>query len=73
MARPLAFDASFKIFSTCDPFFSLSEIHHIKLFLQLASELKGTELHCPVNSSSKMLIEVDRAHLMEFFKDYTML
>ena len=43
------------------------------LSLQLASELKGAELQCPVNLPSKMLIEGDRPILRNFTRsDYAM-
>ena len=37
----------------------IPEAHHMKLPLQLASELEGIELQCSVNLTSKMLIEVE--------------
>ena len=56
MARPLFFDASFKLFSSC--YLSLTLQKQIKyLYLQLASELEGTELQCLANLLREMLIE----------------
>ena len=68
MARPLAFDASFKMFSS----FEFPEAHNTKLFvaslphfgthatvelsLKLTIELNVTEMQCLVNLPSKIVI-----------------
>ena len=82
MARPLVFHISLKVFSSYNFFLHFREAYYIKLCLQLASEVKGTELQCPVNVPSKMLIEGDRAYFGLIFPrpyyavkqlDYTLL
>ena len=51
--RKQAYDNPFKMFSS-DLSRDFPETHHMLLSLQLASELEGTDMQCPLNSPSEM-------------------
>ena len=56
MARPLLFDASFKMFSSSF-LLDFSETHHMQLSIKSANEVEGTELQCLVKLPSAKFIE----------------
>ena len=57
VAMPLLFGGALRRSLHTILFLDFQETHHMLLALQLARELAGIKLQCPVNLSSEMIIE----------------